>query len=205
VGATTRGRTLTVQQGAWARAPTTFEHAWLRCSSEGNGCTTIAGARSTAYRLTLADAGARVRVRETASNAAGASAPAVSLSSAIVDAGRVTTAQVRGELRRWLVPTGRAARIASLLARAPATLPFRALRSGRATISWYARDARRTLVARGSRAFAGARATTIGVRLTRAGRRKLGGVARLRLTAVGTFKPRGAGTVRASKTFEARR
>ena len=204
-GTARRGSVLSVRPGTWTNAPASYLHAWLRCSSAGNGCATIAGARSARYRLTLADAGARIRVRETASNAAGAGTAAVSGASAIVAAGRVTRGQVRAELGRWLVPTGRAARIGSLLARVPVTLAFRALRSGRATISWYLRGARKTLVARGTRSFTGARATTIGVRLTPAGRRALGPAKRLRLTAVGTFKPPRETTVRVTKTFAVQR
>ncbi len=204
-GTARRGSVLTVRPGTWTNAPASYAYAWLRCSSAGNGCATIAGARSARYRLTLADAGSRMRVRETASNAAGAGVAAISGASAIVAAGRVTRGQVRAELGRWLVPTGRAARIGSLLARVPVTLPFRALRSGRATISWYLRGARKTLVARGTRAFTGARATTIGVRLTPAGRRALGPAKRLRLTSVGTFKAPREATVRVTKTFAVQR
>jgi hypothetical protein len=200
-GSARRGSVVTVRPGTWTNAPATYAYAWLRCSSDGNGCAAIAGARSIAYRLTLADAGARIRVRETASNAAGAGAPAVSAPTAIVGAGRVGAAEIRAELRRWLAPTGRSARIASLLARVPITLPFRALRSGRATISWYARRSKHKLLARGTRTFTGARATTIGIRLTPAGRRALGPARRLRLTAVGTFKAPGAKQVRVTKTF----
>ena len=204
-GTARRGSVLTVRPGTWTNAPASFAYAWLRCSSAGNGCATIAGARSVRYRLTLADAGARIRARETASDATGARTAAVSGASAIVAAGRVTRGQVRTELGRWLVPTGRAARIGSLLARVPVTLPFRALRSGRATISWHLRGSRMTLVARGTRAFTGARATTIGMRLTRAGRRALGPAKRLRLTAIGTFKPPRETSVRVTKTFAVQR
>ncbi len=201
-GTARRGSVFTVRPGTWTNAPATYAYAWLRCSSDGNGCATIAGARSPSYRLTLADTGARVRVRETASNVAGAGTWAVSAATAIVAGGRVTPSQVRTELRRWLAPTGRGARIGSLLARVPVTLAFRALRSGRATISWYERGGRRRLVARGSRAFTGARATTIGVRLTPAGRRALGPAKRLRLLAVGTFKAPAEATVRTTKMFD---
>jgi hypothetical protein len=40
---------------------------WLRCNAAGAACQAIAGATGTAYTLAAADAGARVRVRETAS------------------------------------------------------------------------------------------------------------------------------------------
>jgi hypothetical protein len=204
-GAAVRGRTLAAHTGTWTNAPSAFAYTWLRCSSAGNGCATIAGARGATYRLVLADAGARIRVRETASNAAGAGAPAASAASAIVSAGRVTTAQIRTELGRWITPAGRSARIASLLARVPIALAYRALRSGRADVSWYLRDKRRTLVAQGGRRFLGARATTIAIRLTKAGRRALGPAKQVRLTAVGTFRAPGAKAIRVTKTFAVRR
>lgn len=207
-GAARRGSTLTARRGTWTNAPTSFALAWLRCSDNGTSCTTIAGARGRTYRLTLADAGARLRVRETARNAAGAGAAAASDASGIVSAGRVTTAQIRSELRRGVVPSARAARIPSLLTRTTIALPFRALRSGRATVSWYrqsARGSRGTLVASGSRGFTGARATTIAVRLTPAGRRALGAAKRVRLTAVGTFTPPGGAPVRVTRAFSATR
>lgn len=204
-GSARRGRTLSVVAGTWTNAPTAFAYGWLRCTSIGNGCETIAGARARTYRLTLADAGARLRVRETASNASGSTA-AVSAPSAIVSAGAVSASQIHARLRSEIVPAGRAARIGSLLARATIALPFGALRSGRATISWYrGGGATRTLLARGSRSFPGARATTIAVALTRAGRRALGPAKLVHVIAVGTFAvPHGA-TVRATRTFDATR
>jgi hypothetical protein len=203
-GAARRGSTLTARRGTWTNAPTAYALAWLRCSDNGTSCRTIAGAHGRTYRLTLGDAGARLRVRETASNAAGAGAAAASNASRIVSAGRVTTAQIRADLRRGIVPSARASRIASLLTRTTIVLPFRALRSGRASVSWY-RGAPRTLVASGSRTFTGARATTIAVRLTPAGRRALGAAKRVRLTAVGTFTPPGGAPVRVTRTFSATR
>jgi hypothetical protein len=201
-GAARRGATLTAQRGTWTNAPTAYALEWLRCSSSGTSCTTIAGAHGRTHRLTLADAGARLRVRETARNAAGAGAAAVSNPGAIVSAGRVTAAQIRAQLRREIVPVGRAARIDPLLARAAIVLPFRALRSGRATVSWYRG---KTLVARGSRAFPGARATTLTIRLTPAGRRALGAAKSLRLSASGTFKPPGGAALRATRAFTVKR
>jgi hypothetical protein len=63
------GLTYTVKQGSWTGPPgqsLQFSHQWLRCNAAGAGCQTIAGAGDSSYTLTAADAGARVRVRETA-------------------------------------------------------------------------------------------------------------------------------------------
>jgi hemolysin type calcium-binding protein/WD40 repeat protein len=46
---------------------------WLRCDKAGNGCVPIAGALATTYRLTTADIGHAVGVRETSTNAVGSS------------------------------------------------------------------------------------------------------------------------------------
>lgn len=61
------GVTYTVKPGKWTGPPgqsVQVTRQWLRCNA---ACQAIAGATGTAYTLAAADAGARVRVRETAS------------------------------------------------------------------------------------------------------------------------------------------
>src|SRR5262249_17789099 len=48
---------LTVDDGNWATAPTTFAYTWLRCNANGRLCTAIAGATTQSYTLTAADQG----------------------------------------------------------------------------------------------------------------------------------------------------
>ena len=59
---------------------------WQRCSNTRTICTPIAGASGLAYRPTALDVGYALRVSETASNSAGASTPATSAPTALVQA-----------------------------------------------------------------------------------------------------------------------
>jgi hypothetical protein len=190
------GGVLREAHGSWAGAPTAYAYSWLRCA--GAGCAAIAGAHGATYRLTQTDIGARIRVQETTSNAAGRSSPAVSAASGYIQprGGRVAASLVARTLARQIVPS---AKLAGVLRQATTALPFTALEAGHAAVSWYLAGA---VVARGSRSFTDARATTLGVTLTAAGRRALAAAGtRVRLTARGTFTPRGRAAIKASRTF----
>jgi hypothetical protein len=70
------GQTLTATQGTWANGPTSFSYQWVRCGADGglpdgSNCATIPGASTTAYIVSSADVGSRLRVRVTAANADG--------------------------------------------------------------------------------------------------------------------------------------
>lgn len=93
-GNATIGSTLTATQGAWSGSPTSFTFQWVRCPAsgglpDGSDCAVIGGATTQAYVASVADAGSRLRVRVTASNADG-SATAASNATALIAA----TAQV---------------------------------------------------------------------------------------------------------------
>lgn len=71
-GTATVGSTLTATQGSWSPTPETTSYQWVRCPSSGgneNGsdCAVIGGATTTAYIVSSADVGSRLRVRVTAS------------------------------------------------------------------------------------------------------------------------------------------
>ncbi len=68
-GTASVGQTLTAQAGRWSNAPRELLLNWLRC--EAGECHPIAGATGHTYKLTAADAGASVAVREAAVNAGG--------------------------------------------------------------------------------------------------------------------------------------
>ncbi len=68
------GDTLTVRQGVWRNAPTSYSPQWERCTAKGRSCRPIAGATSLTYRLVKADAGHTVRVMETPANPLGTGA-----------------------------------------------------------------------------------------------------------------------------------
>lgn len=84
------GATLTATQGSWSNNPTGFAYQWVRCppsggASDGSDCAVIGGATTQAYVVSGADAGSRLRVRVTASNADG-SATAASNPTALIEA-----------------------------------------------------------------------------------------------------------------------
>jgi hypothetical protein len=70
-----QGRTLTEGRGTWVGAQKVAIR-WLRCDS--GGCSPISGQAGSKYKLTSLDVGRWIEVQETASNAAGSSAPATS-------------------------------------------------------------------------------------------------------------------------------
>ena len=74
-GATTQGSVLTESHGTWTNSPTSYSYEWVRCAAT---CAAITGATAQTYTLTTADIGATIAVYETATNAGGNSAPAVS-------------------------------------------------------------------------------------------------------------------------------
>jgi hypothetical protein len=65
------GKKLSGSHGSWTFAPTSYKLQWLRCNSHGAGCSSIGAATRTTYKLTSRDAGHKLRLRVTATNAAG--------------------------------------------------------------------------------------------------------------------------------------
>jgi hypothetical protein len=85
-GTPTQGQMLTSSTGSWnGTQPLTYAYQWLRCDSGGANCVAVGGATSGTYTLVAADVGSRVRVRVTATNAAG-SASSTSAATAVVAA-----------------------------------------------------------------------------------------------------------------------
>jgi hypothetical protein len=65
------GRRLVGSHGSWAGFPATYRYQWLRCSRSGARCRPTKQATRATYRVTKHDAGHRLRLRVTATNAAG--------------------------------------------------------------------------------------------------------------------------------------
>lgn len=82
-GSATEGSTLAVVPGSWKPAPARFAYRWSDCDSHGAACVPIAGATGSSRVLTAKDVGHTVRVKVTASDAAG-SASASSKATAVV-------------------------------------------------------------------------------------------------------------------------
>lgn len=71
-GAAAQGQTLTVDEGGWSGAPTSYTYAWARCV---NGtCTPIDGATARTYVVAPADSGATLQVAVSAGNTVGSAA-----------------------------------------------------------------------------------------------------------------------------------
>jgi hypothetical protein len=78
------GKILSASPGSWTESPTSYGYEWLRCDSLAAKCHPISGASAPTHLLASADVGSTLRVRVTASNAAGRSAPADSAPTAVV-------------------------------------------------------------------------------------------------------------------------
>ncbi|MCZ7588889.1 MAG: hypothetical protein M5U27_08580 [Gaiella sp.] len=86
------GSTLTATRGLWTGSPTSYRFQWVRCPDSGGrpdgaDCAAIGGATTQQYVVAEADAGRRLRVRVTASNADG---PQTAASNATPKVGEVT-------------------------------------------------------------------------------------------------------------------
>jgi hypothetical protein len=65
------GHTLTVDNGTWNAAPTSFRYQWIQCDRFGSGCVGIPGATGKTYGVRFADVSGTLRVVVTARNAKG--------------------------------------------------------------------------------------------------------------------------------------
>ncbi len=83
------GGTLTETAGIWANEPTAFNYQWERCAH--GACVAIGGATRQAYVLDTWSVGSQLRVRETATNAGGATV-AYSTSTAVVPTSVIASA-----------------------------------------------------------------------------------------------------------------
>ena len=78
------GSRLQANRGEWTgEQPITYSYAWLRCNTQGTGCSEIQGANDSDYEVRDSDAGRRIRVRVRARNDAGTDS-AISNPTAIV-------------------------------------------------------------------------------------------------------------------------
>ena len=119
-----------------------------------------------------------------------------------------TTAQIRATLLRSLRATKRTIGIRWLLAHHRDAYRVRALGAGRVTIGWTATNtearrahARSRMLASGSVSFAAAGEKRVAIKLTRAGRRILTPLARVKATATISLRVRGRATITARRTI----
>lgn len=83
-GAAVEGQVLTEAHGTWTDNPSGWGIEWQRCNAAAAGCAAIAGATSQTYTLGAADVGAAIKAVEVASNSYGASTPAMSDPTSVV-------------------------------------------------------------------------------------------------------------------------
>lgn len=127
----------------------------------------------------------------------------------------VSSAQIAALLAQLVTPTGKAAKIVSLLKAGGFTLTFRALEAGIAVIGWYQiprgvklakkTKARPVLVASGKLTFSAAGTATMRIKLTPAGKRLLKHTKGLKLTAKDIFTPTEETPISATTVFVLRR
>jgi hypothetical protein len=82
-GAAAQGQVVTLDEGSWTGAPSSFTYVWSHCDASGANCTPIAGATGKTYTVGAADVGYTLRVTVTGTNSVG-SQQAVSNATGVV-------------------------------------------------------------------------------------------------------------------------
>jgi hypothetical protein len=129
----------------------------------------------------------------------------------IVGAGGISSAQIKALLADQLIPSGKAAKIRALLKSGGFSLVFNALEAGVVVIDWYqvpsgANLARKAhpgplLIAVGKLTFSAKGTARMKIKLTVAGRRLLKHAKQLKVTAKGTFTPRGKSPITTTRVL----
>jgi subtilisin family serine protease len=83
-GMAAQGQTLFESHGSWANGPSSYRETWEDCDGSGGGCSAIPGATAQTYLVAASDVGHTIRVREVATNAAGAGTASESAPTAVV-------------------------------------------------------------------------------------------------------------------------
>jgi hypothetical protein len=127
----------------------------------------------------------------------------------------ISSAQIASLLASQLTPSGKSAKIASLLKAGGFTFLFKALQAGTAKVGWYrvppgAKLANKTkakpiLIASGKLTFTAAGTAKMKVALTAAGKHMLKHAKRVKVTAKGTFTPTGMPPINATRSFVLKR
>lgn len=130
-------------------------------------------------------------------------------------AASISAAQIAALLGQQLIPSGKAAKIATLLKSGGLKMSFKALEAGTLSVQWYEipagaklakhSKAKPVLVASGQTTFSAAGTKTLRISLTAAGRKLLKHTKRLRLTAKGMFTATGQAPVGQTASFALRR
>lgn len=112
-GSAVVGDTLTVSNGSWTPAPSSFSRQWQRCASDGTACLDIAGATGQTYGIRSEDVGHRLRALVTAHTSTGQTTAASSTSNVVTQT-TVTTTQTTTTVVTTPAPKAPTVRILSL-------------------------------------------------------------------------------------------
>jgi hypothetical protein len=82
-GTAAQGQVVTLDEGSWTGAPSSFTYAWSHCDATGANCTPIARATGKNYTVGSTDVGFTLRVAVTGTNSVG-SQQAVSNATAVI-------------------------------------------------------------------------------------------------------------------------
>jgi hypothetical protein len=129
-------------------------------------------------------------------------------------AASISTAQIAALLGQQLIPSGKAAKIATLLKSGGLKMSFKALEAGTLSVQWYELSAgaklakhskaKPVLVASGQTTFSAVGMKTLRIRLTAAGRKLLKHTKSIRLTVKGKFTATGQAPVVQTVSFALR-
>jgi hypothetical protein len=89
-GSTLPGSELTVSNGSWTPAATSYAYQWQRCATDGTSCLNVVGATGKTYGVRTGDAGSKLRALVTARDAKGQTTVPSSTSD-LVGSGTTTT------------------------------------------------------------------------------------------------------------------
>ena len=205
-GSTVVGATLSTSPGAWSGTPPiTLGYQWQRCAPS---CLDVPRATDDSYTLVAADLGTMMRVLITAANSRGSASAA----SPTVGPVAPSAAMVKARLLQDIVPSGKAARIRTLVSRGGYASTPTALSAGRLTIGWYfvpkgahMSKPKPVLIAKGEKTFGGPGTAQLKVKLSTKGRQALRNAKTLKLTGKAGFVAAGQPKVEALKTFTLKR
>jgi hypothetical protein len=205
-GTPVTGRSLAAAAVSFAgTAPIAYAYQWSRCDGSGSACADVPGATGAAYPIGAADLGRTLRVRVSATNAAGTTAAISGRSGVVLLA--IDAGHVRSALGAALMPARRAATVRAVLrARGASTSFDDRFGAGVALVSWYGKSrGRSVLVAKARRQLGGNARAAMKLSLTSAGRSLLRKARRsVKLTGKASFTPAGQAAIATSRAVSLR-
>jgi hypothetical protein len=176
------GGTLNATPGAWSGSPA-LGYTWLRCDAAGAACVPIEGARDATYRVGVADARSRLRVRVTATQ--GRSVSSDSAASEVVPLDPAPTGTVRLGSRnlRKAVRSGRVPIRLTCSEACTAAVQLRVARK----LARRLKLGRRLVIARAGGPVPAGRPVVLRAKLVKKARKRLRNRKAVRLTIAATF------------------